>query len=42
MKLEYATVSYDCDAIDKKDDAAGRHHIFMKDGLLTGFAKHTQ
>jgi hypothetical protein len=31
--LEYATVSYDHDAIEKKDDAAGRHRIGIKEGL---------
>ena len=34
-ELEYATVSYDHDAIEKKDDAAGRHRVGIKEGLLT-------
>ncbi len=33
--LEYATISYDHDAIEKKDGAAGRHRLGIKEGLLT-------
>ena len=33
--LEYATVSYDPDATEKKDGSAGRHRLGIKEGLLT-------
>lgn len=34
-QLEYASVSYEADAIERKDDAAGRHRLGIKSGLLT-------
>jgi hypothetical protein len=33
--LEYATVSYDPDATEKKDGSVGRHRLGIKEGLLT-------